>query len=486
MAAGGLSYSGLVNHGKVTLPSVETWGSNMNILRDPPKSITTRRVNKVGETSSITQTIEESENRSCEAIQVYARGVNPSVSVSYTNHGNNGGQRSGSIVSNIHQSSAKLPYTIMRDGAFRPPVKRQEDLMPLSRLPRTVTKVDPTAYFADYTKTALYCKSAKETKEVKDILLKSQVRPTAVYNIERPLAEPFEVKNVIQPAMHIGANAGYHAKDILQHDGGVPTKEIMIDPMHMNASANQSKNIHVDSSTMQTDRYLQDVYNQYVNVNKSDPRNIVNNTEMDPNRFLQEVQYQHVNPNKSDTKYINNSEVETTRYLQDACLGSAEVNKSSKVGHTTILDDIVDLGNIPVFDNIASYSVDVNKKGGEKVDYIHKLRELEKVLPEYDVYTSKTDNNKHVSVEHENELVFDRNIPMNSFASNPNGRKSSDIVVQEYARLADKLQFGGFDNMGNLPAQTQHLDMTANGERARVNKFVSESMMDRFGSKAPF
>ena len=31
-----LSYSGLVNHGKLTLPSVDTWGTNMNILRDPP------------------------------------------------------------------------------------------------------------------------------------------------------------------------------------------------------------------------------------------------------------------------------------------------------------------------------------------------------------------------------------------------------------------------------------------------------------------
>ena len=49
MSAGGLSYSALINNGKITLPSVTTWGTNMNILRDPPKSITTRRINKVGE-----------------------------------------------------------------------------------------------------------------------------------------------------------------------------------------------------------------------------------------------------------------------------------------------------------------------------------------------------------------------------------------------------------------------------------------------------
>ena len=79
MSAGGLSYSGLTNYGRATLPSVETWGSNMNILRDPPKSVTTRRIDKVGQTSDITQMTEDSGNRACEAINVFARGVNPMV-----------------------------------------------------------------------------------------------------------------------------------------------------------------------------------------------------------------------------------------------------------------------------------------------------------------------------------------------------------------------------------------------------------------------
>ena len=43
MSAGGLSYSGITNYGKATLPSVDSWGTNMNILKDPPKSITTRK-----------------------------------------------------------------------------------------------------------------------------------------------------------------------------------------------------------------------------------------------------------------------------------------------------------------------------------------------------------------------------------------------------------------------------------------------------------
>ena len=151
MSAGGLSYSGITNYGKVTLPSVDTWGSNMNILRDPPKSVSTRRIDKVGETSSITEMCDQSGDRACEAIQVYARGVNPFVSVSYSNNGNNGGQLSGGCpVGGTTQ--AKLPYRIIRDGAFRPPILQQENLLPLSRMPRNSTKAFTQPGFADFSR----------------------------------------------------------------------------------------------------------------------------------------------------------------------------------------------------------------------------------------------------------------------------------------------------------------------------------------------
>ena len=109
-----ISYSGLTNYGKVSLPSVEDWGTNMNILRDPPKSIMTRRKDKIGETSSLTEMIDDSSDRACEAIRVYARGTNPSVSVMYNNNGINSG---GGIVAG-GQVQAKLPYRIMNGGAL--------------------------------------------------------------------------------------------------------------------------------------------------------------------------------------------------------------------------------------------------------------------------------------------------------------------------------------------------------------------------------
>lgn len=130
MSAGGLSYDCLTTSRKTTLPSVEMWGTNMNILRDPPASLYTRRIDKVGDTQQVLLAQEAGGDRISEFINVYARGVNPMVSVSYDNYGNNAGARSSLVGAG---RAVKLPY---KPEVFRPPVFRQEDITPLSRLPR--------------------------------------------------------------------------------------------------------------------------------------------------------------------------------------------------------------------------------------------------------------------------------------------------------------------------------------------------------------
>jgi len=130
MSAGGLSYNCLTTYGKATLPSVEMWGTNMNILKDPNKGIYTRKIDKVGDTQSVLLSQENSGDRIAECINVYARGVNPMVSVSYDNYGNNAGMRTNMSQRN---NGVKLPY---KPEVFYPPTFRQEDLMPLSRQPR--------------------------------------------------------------------------------------------------------------------------------------------------------------------------------------------------------------------------------------------------------------------------------------------------------------------------------------------------------------
>ena len=128
MSSGGISYDCLTTSRKATLPSVESWGTNMNILKDPNKGIFTRRKDRVGDTQEVLLAQDASGDRIAECINVYARGVNPMVSVSYNNFGNNAGTKS-----RFSGLSAHLPY---KPDRIIPPMYRQEDLMPLSRQPR--------------------------------------------------------------------------------------------------------------------------------------------------------------------------------------------------------------------------------------------------------------------------------------------------------------------------------------------------------------
>jgi len=142
---------------KVTLPSVE----RPHILRDPYKSITLRKHQPV-EIGDVIPAIHEGADRYSDAISYYARGTNPMVSVEYQNRGGSGAQ-------------AHLPYKIMRDGAFRFPMLRQKDILPLSRQKRPWNKrMINKGSGADVRYTTTEAKIDKA-------LLKASVYPTAIY-----------------------------------------------------------------------------------------------------------------------------------------------------------------------------------------------------------------------------------------------------------------------------------------------------------------
>ena len=434
MSAGGLSYSGLTNYGRVTLPSVDTWGTNMNILRDPPKSVMTRKIDKVGETSSITQMIDDSGNRSCEAIQVFARGVNPCVSVSYSNHGNNGGGGQAGSLTGLGAPiagtgrQAKLPYTILKDGAFRPPVLTQEDLLPLSRLPRVWTSAFSQPGFTDFSKKARSCGTAAETKEVRNTTLQACVRPTATYIVETPIPEPFEVKYVIQPSLNVAATSGIRSMDITEQSVKKPTKEIDKRPLHANAQTKQ----------------------------------------VDPSR------------------YVYNSNFNSDRYIQDANVHQVGTNTSSNKHHTNI-DEIFDLSDLPV-QEIRTTSHEAAKSRGERTDYVHEDIELSRNLPEYQSITNKADRSKFKRNQHTNVIELSRNVPTGSFSSNVVAQGSSDHGSRR-ARLIPKIHAGGYSNGGQKPMldRMQEVNTTPyETQKARTSRLVMESMQGRFDKPAPW
>lgn len=415
-----ISYSGLRSYGKSTLPSVEGGFGSMNIARDPPKSIHTRRRDKVGENLELTAMLEEGSDRVCEAIQVYARGVNPSVSVSYSNHGNNGGT-SGSIVTNNAKGGAKLPYRIMQDGVFRPPVLRQENLLPLSRLPRAWTSASTKPGFADFSKKMQCPQSAEKTKEVKNHLLKQCVRPTAVYKLEKPI-EPFNIDYAIQDnVIHVSADAGVRAMDRTEQVVGVPTKNVYDDPFHAQAQTTYSNN-----------------------------RN-----------------------------YVNNNEVDTSRYTHDVLVADARTNPVSKYGNTSSIEDVLDLGDIRTKETLhTDYTTPIS--GVERNNYVHDDIQLERRMP---IHSSRTNQNKNIykRTEYENELDFQRNTPLTSFVSNPVAMGNEQVSSRE-RQLRPKVNPGGYSVIGQKPKETrmQTVGLHADPHKALMSKLISESMNTRF------
>jgi hypothetical protein len=316
-----ISYHGVIGHRRpVTLPSVETWGANMSILRDPPKSIHTRKIDKVSETSKITQTIQESGDRVGEAIKVYARGMNPMVAVSYGNEGNNGGQRvAGTNLGTNRQSF--LPYRVMREGAFRPPARDLRSELPLSRQPRLWTSSYTQVGFPDFSKKAISFDPNKEQRGVKtsDRMLKACSNPTVMYKIQTPITETYEVKNVIKDPIKIYGHSGINPQARFNGEMGIPTRIVQY-PIRPEYNVGQSSGITkiADLSEFNTEKYTHDrlggnfntnVSNNYVMLN-----NITDETDVHDN-IRDTVHVEYTAPRTSYEKYEHNDNYNRVREL---------------------------------------------------------------------------------------------------------------------------------------------------------------------------
>lgn len=368
MAAGGLSYSGITNFGKVTLPSVESWGTDNNILQDPPASIHTRRIDKVGSTSDITTQIDDAGDRICEAINVYARGTNPSVSVSFGNYGSNSGGLSGNLAglggTGAGRGQAYNPFTIMKDGAFRAPIVPPQQLLPLSRQPRVWTNVASKPGFIDYTKRVREYKDKCKLREVKKEILHTESRPTCSSNIQ--IIEPNiqSVNNNIQNFNNIDVNTKIALPDsniqevskqksnildnILsasvntninnrekfvnnnnKHTENYVNKELLAGEMR----TNDNFNLHQNTDTkLNTERFMQNPLNKEVDTVLVATGETNSNIFMSTDRFLQEPNNINVITNQITTGETNaNTVLDSKRFLQNNLNAYARSNISNNI-----------------------------------------------------------------------------------------------------------------------------------------------------------
>ena len=415
------SYSGLINYGATTLPSVEGWSSNMNILRDPTRSITTRRIDKVGDTNDITKMIDGGGDRVCEAISTYTRGVNPMVSISYNNNGNNGGQNSSGFKSG-GQTQAYSSMAIMRDGEFRPPVLRQEELMPLSRQPRIWTTASTKPGFVDFSKKMRTCGTAQNTKEVKNRTLHAFVRPTAVYKVEKPISEPFEVKYVIQPTIKTSGSSGIRSMDHTTQNVLKPTKEVNRNMVYAYAQSNVRNNQHhVDNITINTDPYTQDTNAHSVYSNVGSNLNVTN------------------------------------------------------------IEDIVDFSDIKTQD-IINIQYGTALSGTDQSSYIHNDIELSRKLPQHTTRTN-TGQNIHKRIQHENKIELERNTPLtNVYVNHGNSSGGNSNISSRDYHLAPKIQPGGYHIPTQVPMRNrmQDVQLSKESEKSKMARSVMEQFQGRY------
>jgi hypothetical protein len=235
-----------------TMPSWE----RPNILREPPKSIHTKKKERV-EMGDVTFMIRNDDSRINEGISYIARGVNPMVDVSYSNYGGNGAK-----LTTMATPTATNPYKIIKDGAFRPPIMTQEDLLPKSRMrrPETAATTNPGVstiggFVAPNLQNNVDLTVVSNAIDVKKINYLS-IRPSATFNISLPLdvdvfGDRAIQKNKLQFSHY--ANPSTNLFDVPDYLQNTSDKSIVSDAINQNnikvqnVSANPNIKVYIQN-----------------------------------------------------------------------------------------------------------------------------------------------------------------------------------------------------------------------------------------------
>jgi len=418
-----INYNAVIGkHAKATLPSVEGWKSTNSILRDPPKSITTRRIDRVDADGSLNKLYAESGDRFSENINLYPRGVNPFVAVQYGNTQYSGTNSSGGNMGSTSTTTGsvgttKLPYRIMSGGAFRPPQLTQEQLLPLSRQPRNFTSMASNPQFVDYTKTIM-CTAQKT---------------------------PVSFRQVKKPSMNINTTATANKSQNIRVEG---TKEHYI---------NIRRHVVENPVIASADAKISARSNLQI-VNRENCR-----------EAKRQINNHDVGTNKSENIHISinpENEYELTKNIPEY---STESNKSQNI-HIFINPE----NEYELMKNIPEYSTESNKSENIHV-FIDPENEYEftKNIPEYSTEAKKSDPRVYVHIEPEKEYIFDQKVTGNATT---NITTLGDYEVNRDIKLPQTLSYGGFSNYGIEPSRERNIEYNTDystNKRDLANKIAA-------------
>lgn len=456
-----------------TLPSVENWYTNTNILKLPAKSIQTRRRDKVGDDLQITDWIDDSGDRVCEGISKFAKSINPMVSVSYGNYNAGSG---GNPIAYSGKTQASLPRKAMDNGAFRAPIRPLETLLPLSRMPAKVTMAQTHLSFPNSNKRS---EIQTDLRAVKKEILQTSVRPTAYLKLETPACPNYDVGSCINDNnISVSANSGVRMNIGRSENKQVPVKEINAVTIHAIANSGVRMNIGRSENNQPPVKEINlmpmhAIANSGIsmNIGRSE-NNQVPVKEIDdmPMHATANTAY---GSNFTVRRTIDDTNVSTEKYIQDALNSDVRVNVSNPVQNNGIYQ-MPDKG---YRDDILSGSYTTGIKGSSKYMFFDETKELERNLPNYNATTNVSDLSKATNLQHTNtiELVAKAS---NSVFSNPGSLSKSaiDNISSRQFYLPPSLQKGGFNNSGFIP-NTDRQQVSGNLDSMRTNlKGVVNSM----------
>lgn len=441
-----ISYSGIIgNKGKGTLPSVESWSTDNNILRDPPKSIMTRRIDKVNDDGSLNEMFYHSGDRFAENINVYARGVNPFVSVEYGNVGIPGNGNSGS--GTLNGAVGKNPYRILDRGAFRPPILRMEQLYPLSRQPRLVTQCFTNKEFVDYTKKIQCPQGPDAYRQVRNETLKSFIAPTKTVKFQEPVREHFEVKYVVEDPIHANTFVNKSSKGNIQIENQNPVRQAQKEVLQ-----------HAFTAGKKGDGSFQNYIHDELELSRNLPEYMNTTNRSSTFKTTLSAEHSHLlernlpthhtvatkfdNNNFKPVYNFNQEDLNLTRNLPEHVIAS---QKSSNQ-HFTRLDE-----------------------AGEIV--------LERNIPEHQVISNASDNRTYINIAPDNELSFDSKVNAINVISNVSSRRA-DTNINRDVFVPPSLHVGGFENQGVRRSQDRNTNINIDSSRTTQKQNMSRSILE--------
>ena len=444
----------------VTLPSVEQWGHNTNIIRDPPRSITTRRIDKVGQNVDISNLIDDSGDRICEGISVYSRGVNPMVAVSYDNVSNNSGF-TGNATSFSNRPAARAPYPAFEGGAFRPPVRTERDLLPLSRQPRAWFGTTGTKEFIDYAKTK---QQPNDFRAIRELALHAfDVAPNKTTTIEKKILENFEMNDHINDQRitlfntSAGCETGFQSKFTIENPD--VNKGALDEVLHARAILNR-----VEERTAGLDG----VY-------------------LDPDKYITSVNQIQQNTNRSSfhTQDLSDLAIQPDRYITTIHQIERPTNVSRDI-QAKRLDELVDTGRrVSVKSDMMQFETSAGRTPIYTFLNESAAPELKMRNPTVSVTASRSQGDVSKRVEYEHGYALERTMPLTEARTNIT--KIDDFhnltLSSRTYRLDPRLQKGGFSNVGNKTSFERnevHAPTERESDKDKLRNRINDMQFNRF------